>query len=211
MLYIRTSRPKIFTTAIVVNLTLTIIAFSLQSIWNVSADVLYRDPNAISGKVFIYGAWSNLVVIGWLVSATIALFVWAMLRQRGEDDKALCFFGLFSAAVGLDDLFMIHDGLLEYFGISAIPLLAAYSFIILLGLLAAWKRQGQYDWMILGTALVAFGASAVLDMIDDAHVLGTRLYVIEDMLKAFGVTLWVAFIIPLAWKQVIVDIEQART
>src|SRR5688572_5214743 len=78
-----------------------------------------RDPATALGGPFVTGYLSYLGACLWCAAAAIALFAAAVKRRPRADavngaSRFLLHAGLFTALLGADDLFMLHDGLVPY-------------------------------------------------------------------------------------------------
>jgi hypothetical protein len=165
----------------------------------IEAVYLLRDPNAVTTSPFYFGSVSTLAAMVWICGATISLFVTFRLWNLERREQAWCLGcpGLLALALGLDDLFMIHDGLLPWLGLSELYLFPLYAG---LGLMTAFAllRAGYFDDILLlliggGT----FALSLVFDVLaEDANVLTVT---VEDTFKLAGIFFWTAYLVRRSW------------
>src|SRR5215210_2288155 len=95
--------------AILINAACLCAAFAIAALYDVRPSVLYRDPSAVTGSKFIIGWFSNLGAVGWFSAATACLFAASFVHNGSR--PSLLLLGVLTLALGIDDLFMIHDGL----------------------------------------------------------------------------------------------------
>lgn len=174
--------------------------------------LLLRDPLAVAElrgadccKVY-YGAVSNLGILIWISGAAVSLFGAVLLltiRRRGNlpnDDAELSFLlvgGLLTAVLSFDDMFLVHENVLDFFGIPQIVTYGAYASLALAYLWTSWaviKRSGL-RWF-----LCAGGFLALSVLIDIAPFEGERLrIVVEDGAKLIGICAWTGFHLLATW------------
>jgi hypothetical protein len=89
--------------------------FLLARVSHVPFSQISRDPATALHGAFITGYLSYMGACLWCAAAAIALFCGAVLR-RGRQPAASFFIatGLISTMMLVDDLFMMHDGLIPY-------------------------------------------------------------------------------------------------
>ena len=105
--------------------TFAILAFIALQPW-IPVAYLVRDPLVVAMQAaeccsFYYGALSNLGVLLWNATGTICLTLALQVWLAGARRSMVAFFltgGLFSIWLGLDDLFLLHDGVLPALGVG---------------------------------------------------------------------------------------------
>jgi hypothetical protein len=161
--------------------------------FNVLPSAFYRDPNVVAHQSFSIGALSNLGAVGWIVAATTALF--AAIVAQGEPARPfLITLGALTAALGTDDLFMVHEGLLPFLRLPESIMYILYASLTVIGITKFRKQIMQTPWGMIAAALVCLGVSVVLDLITDKlgfHNEGT--WVVEDALKLLGISFWTMY------------------
>jgi hypothetical protein len=178
---------------------IVVLLMTVYTTTDIAAVYLMRDPNAITGTPFYFGAVSTAAAVMWICGAVIGLFVSLRMWRYGRRDRVWCLAlpGVLALALGLDDLFMIHDGLMREFGLSELYLFPIYAG---LGALTAFAllRAGFFDDILLlllggGT----FALSLVLDVLaDEAQILTVN---IEDTFKLAGIFFWTAYLVRRSW------------
>ena len=163
---------------------------------NVRMAKLMQDPLAIYHRHPLFGALSNLGVLLWCAAAATCLYAAALLRGRGDRraQRFLLFSGLFTSVLALDDLFQVHEDLLErYLGIgeSVAFFLATYGVLFVLYLAVCRRAILETDWSLLALAMVFFAVSQALDSF---HVdIGRWTLLLEDGMKFFGIVSWFGY------------------
>lgn len=134
-----------------------------------------------------YTGWvTGLGVVGWFTSAATGVFAGALARRCGERTagRALVLGGLVSAAMGADDLFMFHDGVLVERGVPELVTLGV------LGLAAV-------IWGLTHLRVLFAGSEAVLLILAAAWFAHSflaeevgGLYFHEEASKAAAIACW---------------------
>jgi hypothetical protein len=186
---------------LVVNLCLLATALRAGSAYGIAPSAFYRDPVAVLEAKFVIGWFSNLGVVLWISASTICLFTAATHKMQDRERKALLILGLLTLALGLDDLFMLHDGLLPFLGLSGIVLYAIYALVSCFWIATYWREIMQTRWVFLAVAVALLGFSAFLDVIVDSFGLhGQAAYLVEDAAKLTGISFWAAYAFSVAWQ-----------
>ncbi len=184
-----------------------LIVFSAFQPWIEPAD-LFRDPLAVAElkgvaccKVYD-GAISSLGVIGWMACAALCLFAAAiMMNARNKIAGAGTFFiyaGLFTAFLGFDDLFLIHENVLPAFGVPERVTYGAYGLIGLGYLATSWRLILQNRYVLFGGAIALLATSVVIDWF--LHSDNVWRLIAEDGAKFVGISLWASFHVDAAWR-----------
>lgn len=137
-----------------------------------------------------YTGWvTGLGVVGWIASAAAGVLGGALSRRSGDraGGRALVLGGLVSAAMGADDLFMFHDGVLRERGVPE---------LVTMGVLAA----AALAWGLTHLRVLLRGREAVLLVLAGAwfaHSLVVEevggLLVHEEASKAAAIVCWTAW------------------
>ncbi len=156
--------------------------------------VAVRDVLAVAragDPLTFYAGWvTYLGALGWFAAATAGVLTGLVLRGRAPRRRTslLLWGGLVSLAMGVDDLFMFHDGVLAWQGVPEEATMAA------LGLAAAvWALTFLGSWAreLTGLLLVAAGAWFAHSVLVD--VLDVSLLVHEEASKLAAVLCWTAW------------------
>lgn len=162
---------------------------------------LLRDPAATEGHSVSLGALSHLGVLLWATSATVLLF--AASISRGDDAQLAALLGAFTAYLGLDDLFLLHERVLPALGIPQEVVLAGY--VVALGGIVARHRRTTLttdDRILLMLAAVGFAVSLLLDVVIEVSS------AVEDSAKFVALGAYLAF--SLGWATRLVE-SRTRT
>lgn len=154
-----------------------------------------KDPAQHLDGEFFTGWYHYLVVLVWQVPATTALVGSYVLHRIGRAAPArmLLVAGVLTAAMVLDDLFLLHDAVYRNLGVPQVAVYAGYGLATVAFAWAYRARLGAGVLLLAGT-LVCWALSAGIDVLlrEDAP------YVVEDGAKAAGVVLWTLLVVPLA-------------
>lgn len=156
------------------------------------------DPATTTGWPFYLGFVSNVGALLWTSTSAIFLFRSHLERAAGGAPawgRFLLASGLFTALLGLDDLFLVHDQVLpDYLAIPQAAVLGGYG-ALGLAYLAAFRREIlRGPWPLLMLAFGLLGASVLLDLMQDR--LGFYLPAsgfLEDAAKVMGIGTWLAY------------------
>jgi hypothetical protein len=180
-------------------------AFVLTESLGIPFVTLTRDAAIAHTKEapFYGGYLSSVGVVLWATAAAVCLFVAATPAQvedaaRRETRLLLATFGLLTAILLVDDLFMVHEALLQFTGRGQKAVL------LLQGALTLWMlwrfRDAIVDtnWLLLATAMGLFACSLVVDL--DVVTLPQRLHhVLEDGFKLMGIAGWCGYAVSTSY------------
>ncbi|MGJ9421318.1 hypothetical protein [Aeromicrobium sp. CF3.5] len=134
-----------------------------------------------------YTGWlTGLGVVGWISAATTGVFAGALLWRCGERraGRALVLGGLVSAAMGADDLFMFHDGVLAERGVPEwVTLVVLGAAAALWGLTHVRVLLSGREAVLLVLAGVWFAHSLIVEVVEG-------LYFHEEASKAAAIVCW---------------------
>jgi hypothetical protein len=174
--------------------------------------VLLRDMAQTAGVHPFTGLVSNLGAFLWCSAAAICAFASAARYRAGHmaEGRFFLFAGLLSAALWIDDFFMIHDYMLPSALGGIIPFRVELVFLIPLGLAFAafvvgYRRELlRTRYGILVAAVVLLGGSVVIDLFSDwltTH-LGPWRILAEDGFKWMGIVCWALYFTEAALQRV---------
>lgn len=139
------------------------------------------------------GALSQLGILFWSVTATICLFSFMVLRKKKvkKNRSFLLFSALLSFFLLFDDLFLLHDSVFPYMGISEKVVLMVYPLSVLYMLLFFRKEILSSSFLILLSALGFLALSVLVDVTDLIFQDKVNLlFLVEDGLKFMGIIGW---------------------
>ncbi len=154
-----------------------------------SLDAMLHDPLTVAQAPFYIGCLSNLGVLAWAYAASVFFFGWtqALVHSASKEHTKFLFWSwILSAALTLDDLFMVHEDVFpSVLGVPQNTAYALYFALMASYLLAFQKIIRDKLATILIPGLLFFGLSIVLD---EAV---TRLpLVLEEGGKLLGILTW---------------------
>lgn len=177
--------------ALVLAISATLLAAALVvgPMHGLPASAFYRDPVAVMEVAFAVGWFSQFGAMVWLVTGGILLFTAGMVG--GAERRSLFHLGTLTMLLGLDDLFLIHDGLFKMAGVPGTVLHAVY-----VGMIAAWLSLcapviERTRWTLLAAAVACLLLSQLVDVVHDAGGSGSEAgYLAEDVAKLAGILFW---------------------
>lgn len=184
--------------------------------------VLYRTSAINVDLVFSDLAWyfedgplnglvTYLGVILLVSSAAVCIFGYFVARNRNDaqsDARFLLFFGLFSAVLALDDLFMIHETAGELVtdftpysqDLGETMYFAIYVFIFVFFMYKYRKAIYRTEYFFVVVAVILFGLSILLDLLPFSFTDTVFFEGSEESLKFFAYITWFAYAIRTGYK-----------
>lgn len=162
-----------------------------------------RDPTTVADVPPYTGFISSFGVLFWWSSATIAFGVGVYIRNQPEKhrwSRFLGFFGVFSAFLVMDDLFLFHESVLpKLFGIGEKAVFAIYG-AMLVSLLMVYRdlirsTESFYLWLALSFFALSLGIDRLPEDLLPYH------FLFEDGFKFLGISAWLAFSVETAYLQ----------
>ncbi len=148
------------------------------------------------------GFISNVGVLVWIGGAAVCLTVAYLARRRPQGGEAARLFvgaGALTAALALDDVFLLHEQVLprilsraEFTAVVGKPERLVFAFYGLATAgLVLWHRHllARTDVWVLGFAVALFGVSIALDQFVQGNVLA------EDGAKLLAIVTWTAYFV----------------
>lgn len=190
------SKPSYFFAACLIAALLTLIGALLASrLTGVPAHWLTVDPGAISNVHPLIGALSNLGILLWAATAALCLFTFVLLQNHGTEAptrRFLLYFGLVTAVLMVDDLFMVHEELAPRYLRAEETLVVGIHGLLLLGGLVYFGRVIlSTPYLYLLTALFFFGGSIAIDMVWSTWAEWPTFF--EDGAKFMGIAAWMSY------------------
>lgn len=163
-----------------------------------------RDPVQQVDAVPLTGVQSTIGGVVWFCGATAGFLAVLVLRHQGlggEDrTRFLARLSLFTLVMGVDDLFLLHDGLVPWFlGTDERPVLAFYGLCVVVLAVRYWRTVLRLEPGLLVLALGLFAGSLVIDHFQEQ--LGGHEYRIffEDAFKLLGILGWASYLTRQGW------------
>jgi hypothetical protein len=166
---------------------------------------LTRDPISLAGFNPLFGIVSNVGVLLWCVATTVSFFAAAMLTQEKDSQVAKFLFasGMFSFFLMIDDFFVIHESLRDYFGIPE-NIVYVFYFIYVIFYFTAFRKLILNRYTVLLILAFGFlGASATLDIFQKLiryEIPGY--FFVEDGLKLIGIASWAGYFLATAFTHI---------
>jgi hypothetical protein len=156
----------------------------------IDASIIFRDPNAIAENPFYFGLISNLGAVFWAAAAAITLQTGFILRHTTRENAVFfLLFGILSAFLCADDLFMLHE--------TALPAIGAPEFLthfieaaLLLYIMLRFSKfilEGFWLPLFLALSFLAFSV-----LLDEAFTFRAQT-TMEDTFKIIGITFWLYY------------------
>jgi hypothetical protein len=161
--------------------------------------LFFIDPVAEFNSPMYIGFVSNLGVLLWCAAASICLFSgWLTFANKGQ--RRLAWFligsGLLSAMLMFDDLYLLHEEVIEdHLFIPQVYVFALYGFFLVSLLIRFRSEILDSDFVLLLAAFGFFAISVGVDLFvtpEDFTIFGgfPGRYIIEDGFKLLGITSW---------------------
>lgn len=147
-----------------------------------------KDPMALTDLPFYSGSFSQLGNIFWFIAAGISFFTFYV--SKGKFKKFLLFSAIFSLLLGIDDLFLIHDGLLPAMGLNENIMYIIYGIFTVCYLLVFRAFILKTPFIIL---LMAFGFLGFSVLSDLVKISGVNPFLFEDGFKMMGIISWMVY------------------
>lgn len=193
--------------------TLSILALVLVRIQTaVPVALLTRDPAAIANHSPFYGAVSNIGIQLWTASAVVCFMGAALVhafRTAKEQEHFLLVFGCFSAILGLDDLFMLHELVFpKNIGIGEEFVLLAYVIAFPLCCFRFRKQFLRMQPLLFLLSIVPFALSIGFDTVISTDKLSEdNIFWIEDGFKFMGILLWSFYFTWVSVRSVLMSVD----
>lgn len=174
----------------------------INIVGDVSFKELTRDPISLAGLNPIFGIVSNVGVLLWC-AATVVCFFSATIIVTGAEKKILFFSGVLSFFLMIDDFFVIHESLRDYFGVPQNLSYAFYVLFVIFYFGFFWKKILNDNVALLVLAFVFLGGSMMIDVFQDMfdHVIPAY-FLIEDGLKLIGIASWAGYFAATAYNYI---------
>ncbi|MEL6938598.1 MAG: hypothetical protein AAFO84_05330 [Cyanobacteria bacterium J06598_1] len=185
-----------------------------QSAWPVG--FLTRDPAAIAHHNPFFGALSNIGILLWSASAAVCGLSAAVLNIIQPISDSRLFFGLFaglSAALCLDDTFLLHEAILP----NRLPLvhipeavvILSYVLVLIGAIVRFRKLLLDTSVWLFGLSLGCFAIAAGFDQILPPNVFSEDItFLIEDGFKLLAIFLWLAYFVRASMESIVEAVEQ---
>ena len=141
-----------------------------------------------------YGFVSNLGIVVWIAAAAICLFAGAVLFSDSGLSRQAIFClsaGLVTGWLAIDDLFLVHEAVLQKLGVPQPVTYGAYAVMVLAYL---WFNRWEilaHRFSVLAVAAFFMATSVLVDVL--IHVEGPVMVMIEDGTKLLGMCGWAVF------------------
>ncbi|MEM1042056.1 MAG: hypothetical protein AAGI91_05445 [Bacteroidota bacterium] len=174
---------------------------------------LTRDPAAVAKMSSFTGVVSNVGVLLWTVTAATCLFtartLWRVPAERMWAGLLLSA-GCLTVLLTVDDLFMLHDGVIQrYLRLPGKVLYAVYGLSVIAGTVAYGRTILESNYVLLVLAIACLAASVGVDALADGSgmrtVLGSRglVYLLEDGFKLLGIGGWASYFVGTCYASVV--------
>jgi hypothetical protein len=161
-------------------------------VFDLPPSTFYRDPVALYSENFAIGWLSNLGAVCWFAAASVLLFTASLVA--GPERTSLLAFGGVTLLLGVDDLFLVHEGVFPFIGLPGPLLIALYGAGFAAWLVICRAAIARTRWGLLATGTALLALSLALDVAYEAFDLaGQAMLVAEDALKLTGILFWAAY------------------
>lgn len=183
-----------FTIPPVAILILVVVASLLTGI---SIGDFTRDPSDTADVSPFIGFVSSIGILFWCATVTICLFTWRFFVHQGieqEKNSFFLFWGLFTALLMFDDLFLLHEEIIPTYLMEQDYVIVSYGVLLAGGTFYFRRQILTTEYIILLLAMVTFGLSIVIDKFHDLldALIGTYI-IFEDGFKLMGIFYWLVY------------------
>lgn len=154
---------------------------------------LTRDPTTIVGSPLYTGFLSQIGIFFWSASAAVCMFSVKVLSRHTDSLKIKPFLfasGLLTLLLGFDDVFLLHEELLPYFGVPQKAVFISYAGFVPFYVVRFYSIVLKTEYVLLVMALLFFGFSVTLDLFEPPDI---NPYLFEDGAKLVGIVGWLAY------------------
>lgn len=177
---------------------------------------------------FYIGALASLGIILWTITATLCIFSYIYLQRYNRDSRFRSFLlhaGVLTTWLLLDDVYMWHDEMFPWLGISQIYTYALYFAYVFFFLINFRKVILKTEFLILLISLSFQSFSVLMDFIHDNHLLTSQLLktgltlnqynqiavLFEDTAKGLGILTWLVYFSRTVFINVFTPIKNSNT
>jgi hypothetical protein len=177
-------------------------ALILSKLEGVPPALMTRDAlQILEARVYV-GFVSSLGILLWTMGATASLLTAFAFRGSPAPKESLRFhlgFGLFTAFLLLDDLYLFHDKIFPYFTRLPQSVVAGSYGLAVLALIFRFRSVIlKTPWLLLAISLACLGLSAAMDFIlPDLD----RYVFVEDWFKFLGILCWASYFVRCALQE----------
>lgn len=180
--------------------------------YNIPVGTFTREPNTTLNGTFYVGAFSNLGIILWTITATLCIFSATYLKRYDPDSRFRLFMlhaGILTTILLLDDTYMWHEDMFPgYLGIKQYIIYAIYFVYTLYFLINFRKVIFKTEFIILLASLSLMSLSVLLDVLEDSEKFSAFLLkqtgikvakdseietLLEDTFKGMGILTWLIY------------------
>jgi hypothetical protein len=201
------SRPVILLVGAAASLVI-LVALAAGPVLDVAFSDLADDPMSITGGHPLTGALSHLGVLVWWTGATAALFGGGILWRMGREGTASRFLlgaGLITVYLAIDDLFMLHEGLLREYTPLPQPVILGLMVLVIglfLGLSRTFIRTTHWALLIFAGVLMfgSLGIDFISDFGESTGRWSTPEFagVLEESLKWLAIVAWTSYLVDVS-------------
>lgn len=177
----------------------------INVVGNIPFSRLTRDPISLAGLNPLFGIVSNVGVLLWCVATAVCFFSAALLAKGTNFNvsKFLFVSGVLSFFLLIDDFFVIHESMRDYFGIPE-DMVYIFYLVYLIFYFIAFRILILNKYTVLLILAFGFlGASATLDIFQELVEYEIPAYfLVEDGLKLIGIASWAGYFISTAYTHI---------
>lgn len=199
--YFQVLRPAFVKLYVPVSLFLGAI-LGIKVFWGVPFSQLTRDPISLGGLNPIFGIVSNVGILLWCAATTICFFC-ATLVKDAIAARFLLVSGILSFFLMIDDFFVIHESLRDYFGVPENAVYIFYLIYLIFYFIIFGKFILNKNVALLVLAFGFLGTSATIDIFQKLIRYDVPGYFfVEDGLKFLGIASWAGFFVTTAFTHI---------
>lgn len=162
-----------------------------------SIQLLTKDITTAAGVPFYYGFLSQIGILFWAGTVTVCLLSFSLCSNAVGHRTLRKFFlasALLTAMLGLDDLFLAHEVILQkHIGIPEAVTFSTYGALVVLYFLKFYPIILKTAYIPLISSLFFFSLSILLDIGFIPVSSDSYQYLLEDGTKIIGILSWLVY------------------
>ena len=184
----------------------SIVFFSVLLLVHATTDVAFSvfldDPLSYLLAPSYIGLASNIGILFWCASASILIFAYLVLRRKGIGSESASFllaFGLITAILAIDDLFMVHEAVGDLFeptfgndNIGEAGAFAVYILFFIYFIFKYLKVISRTEYVLFIGFIILCGLNLALDLLPIQYPREMGLHV-EEIIKFLAIITWFGY------------------
>lgn len=182
-----------------------VVSVALHQARGIDFGLVSRDQSQQFDAHPLVGAQSTLGGLAWFSGAAVAFFTVAVSRRTGRapdgERRMLAALGGALLLLGIDDIFLLHDGLgPRYLGVDERPFIAVYVLGAIGFVAAFWRVALRREPLLLALAILFLAGSVGVDHFQEQLDGSDYRIFVEDAFKFLGSVGLSGYVIRQCWR-----------